>query len=275
MSFALLWCVSVVAGLVGAMTGLGGGVVLIPALTLGGTNIKSAIAVSLLAVIIISNSAASHFVRRHLPNLRAEAFFEPFAVAGSLAGALMTVILSPRPLFFLCGSVMLVSCGALWRLRKQSWHPIDDQDSLSARLGFQGSYYDSAEQRTIAYRGRRAGLAGPLFFGSGVISGWLGMGSSALTVLINNLVVGLPPKVSVTMSNLMIGVMALAGASVYLEAGLITLRVAVPVILGVPLGALIGSKLVVGLTNRFVHNIVMGVVFVLGIELIVQGLKGL
>ncbi len=272
MSTGVLFVMSIVAGLIGAVTGTGGGVVLIPLLTSVGIDIKQAIAMSILSVIAISNSAASQYVRRHVPNLRVSTYLELFAVLGSLGGASLTVMSSRRPLFFLCGGIILVCGVVLWWRQKQSWQPGGDQDALSKQLVFEGSYYDEVEKRTIAYRGHHALLGGSLMLGTGVISGWLGVGSSALTVLVHDLVIGLPPKVSLTTSNLTIGVMALAGACVYLEAGLIDPRLAVPVLLGASLGALMGSKLLLGLTNQVARAVFLGLLLVFGIEMVVHGI---
>lgn len=269
----LLFGVSIVAGFVGAMTGMGGGVVLIPFLTCYGVDIKRAIAISLLSMVVISNSAATGFVRRHIPNLRVGAFLEVFAVLGSMVGAAVTVVSAPQPLFFLCGGLIVASGVMLWQ-RRSRWKPVTQPDAWSRALAFEGSYYDYAERHTITYQGQRAALSAPLMFGAGIVSGWLGVGGSAFTVLIHDLVIGLPPKVSLTTSNLIIGVMALAGASVYLEAGLINLKLAICVILGVPMGALLGSKLLVKLSNRVVRLVFLIVFFLLGLEMIVHGMQG-
>ena len=275
MSEGLLFFVSIVAGLIGALSGMGGGVILIPVLTACGVDIKRAIPLSVISMIVISNSAASGYVRRHLPNLKVSAFLELFAILGSVAGASIAVVANRRPLFFLSGGILLSSCMILWKQRREMWKVTPDQDAFSHQLGFEGSYYDYGEKKTIAYRGHHAYLGGPLIFGAGVLSGLLGMGGSALTVLIQDMVMGLPPKVSLTTSNLIIGVMALAGASVYLEAGLIEPRLLVPVILGAPVGALIGSKLLVDFTNRFARLVFLSVLMLLGLEMILHGIRGI
>ena len=265
----VLLLISIVAGCVGAMTSTGGGLILIPALTLCGVDIKHAIAVSALSLIVVSNAATSRYVRQHLPNLKVDTYAEVFAVAGSLGGAVLTVTVDRRPLFFLCGGVIFLSGLMLWRWRNASWQGGARQDALSQWLGLTGSYYDSAEKRTIAYRGSRAALSGLLMFGAGV-----GVGSSALAVLIQDRVMGLPPKVSVTTSNLIMGVMALAGVSVYLEAGLIDATLVVPVLLGSALGALLGSKLLVEATTQVARAIFLTTLIVLGVQLFVRGLLG-
>ena len=265
----LVLLVAVAAGLMGAMTSTGGGLILIPALTLCGVDIKRAIAVSALSMIVVSNTAASQYVRRHLPNLKLGAYLEAFAVTGSLVGAWMTVTVGRRLLFFLCGGILLLSGLMLWHRRKRPWQAVTSQDAASRWLGLAGSYYDTTERRTIAYRGRRAVLGGLLMFGAAA-----GVGSSAMTVLIHDAVIGLPHKVSVTTSNLIIGVMALAGVSVYLEAGLIDLRLAVPVILGALAGSRLGSQLLVDAPNRVARMVFLTALVALGIQLLIRGYLG-
>lgn len=115
---------------------------------------------------------------------------------------------------------------------------------------------------------------GPLMFGAGLIAGLLGIGAGALKVLIHDLIMGLPPKVSTTTSNLIIGVTALAGTSVYLAAGMINPGLTAPVILGVVSGAFIGTRLLVRLTNQTVRRFFLIVLMVLAIEMIVRGIRG-
>ena len=282
-SFGFLIFVSVVAGLVGAMSGMSGGVILVPVLTSFGVDIKQAIAVSILSMIAVSNGAAFTYVRRHLPNLRATAFLEAFAVVGALFGASFTIAARTRSLFFLCGLLLLASGIVLLKRPKPGWKPAATEENFSQPLdlpctvmvqGLQGSYYDDAEQRTIPYEVKRFSLACPLMLAAGAVAGLLGIGGSAVTVLIHDQTMQLPPKVSVTMSNLIIGVMALAGASVYLEAGLIDLSLAVPVLLAVPLGAWIGSKWLVQLNNRIIRIIVFSVIALLGVQMIAHGIRG-
>ncbi len=273
MPFGLIFFIMILAGGVGSVTGIGSGVVLLPALTFFGIDIKQAIAVSNLSVVAISVSTASGSLRRHMPNLRAGIYLELFAVLGALAGASLAVVSARRPLFFLSGAILLGSCWIALRQRKNPWQPLDRQDPFSRKLGLEGSYYDEAEKRTIAYQSGRARLGGPLMLGAGIISGLLGLGGSALSVLINDLVLGMPPKVSLTTSNLVVGVMALAGASVYLEAGLINPKLAVIAILGVPLGALFGTRLMVRLTNRSIRALFLGVLVLLGLEMILHGFR--
>jgi len=274
MSFHVLFLVSIVAGFIGAMSGMGGGVILIPVLTFFGMDIKYAIAVSIVSVIATSSGSASAYVRDRITNLKVGMFLEMFTIVGALAGAAITLVSGRRILFILFGLVLLFSWVALFRQRKEGWRQAAHQDAFSRWLELEGSYYDRSVGQTIVYQGARAYLGGPLMFGAGLIAGLLGIGAGALKVLIHDLVMGLPPKVSTTTSNLIIGVTALAGTSVYLAAGLIEPGLAAPVILGVLVGAFIGTRVLVRVTNQTVRRFFQVILAVLGIEMIVRGLRG-
>ncbi len=272
MSFELLFFISIAAGFVGAMSGMGGGVVLIPVLTLLGMDIKHAIAISIVSVIATSSGSASAYVRDHITNLKVGMFLEMFTIVGALVGAAITVVSARGPLFFIFGLVLLGAWTALFLQRHHGWTPVAHQDKFSKWLQLEGKYYDQATGQTIEYRGARAYFGGPLMFGAGFIAGLLGIGAGALKVLIHDLVMGLPPKVSTTTSNLIIGVTALAGASVYLAAGLINPGLAAPVILGILIGAFIATRLLVRLTNQKVRHFFLVVLAILGVEMILRGL---
>jgi uncharacterized protein len=273
-SFELLLGVSMVAGFVGAMSGMGGGVVLIPVLTFLGMDIKHAIAISIVSVIATSSGSASAYVRDRITNLKVGMFLEMFTILGALAGAAITLIISRQVLFLLFGGVLLGSWLTLFKQRHESWRQVTHQDGFSRWLELEGSYYDYAAGKTIFYRGGRAYFGGPLMFGAGLIAGLLGIGAGALKVLIHDLVMGLPPKVSTTTSNLIIGVTALAGTSVYIAGGMINPGLTAPVILGVVLGAYLGTRLLVRLSNQTVRRFFLIVLMALAIEMIVRGIRG-
>jgi uncharacterized membrane protein YfcA len=273
LSFESLFLISLVAGLVGALTGMGGGVILVPALTFLGIDIKHAIAVSMVSVIATSSGSAAAYVRDRITNLKVGMFLEMFTVSGALAGAAITLSSGQRLLQLVFGLVLLFSSATLFvqRFRKPR---AATQDALSHWLELEGSYYDQAAQRTITYKGTRAYLGGPLMFSAGLIAGLLGIGAGALKVLVLDLVMGLPSKVSTTTSNLIIGVTALAGTSVYLAAGLVDPGQAAPVILGVVTGAFFGTRLLVRLRNRTVRGLFTIVLLALGIEMIMRTVWG-
>jgi uncharacterized membrane protein YfcA len=273
LTIGALFLVSILAGFVGAIGGMGGGIVLIPALTWFGVDIKHAIAISILSVIATSSGSAAAYVRDGLTNLRLGMFLEMFTMLGALAGAALAVSLPSRLLFFLLGTVLLCSAALLWARRKEEWKPPDSQDSLSRWLELEGIYLDHATGGAIEYRAIRAHLGGPLMFLAGMVAGLLGIGAGALKVLIHDLIMKLPPKVSTATSNLIIGVTALAGASVYLAQGLLLPGLAVPVILGVVAGAFLGTRVLVKLPNRVVHRVFFFLLLILGTEVIVRGIR--
>jgi uncharacterized membrane protein YfcA len=274
MSFGLVFAISVAAGFVGAMGGMGGGVVLIPALTLLGADIKHAIAVSVVSVIATSSGSASAYVRDRITNLKVGMFLELFTMLGALAGATITLAVSQRWLYAAFATVLFGSSLVLVAQRRGPRRPPPRPDALSRWLELAGSYYDRAVEQRIEYQGTRAAIAGPAMFGAGVLAGLLGIGAGAVKVLIFDVIMGLPPKVSTTTSNLIIGVTALAGSSVYLTAGLVDPGLAAPVILGVVLGAFIGTRLLVRLTNQAIRRFFLVVLLALGAEMLVRGLRG-
>jgi uncharacterized membrane protein YfcA len=272
MSFELLLAISILAGFVGAMSGMGGGVVLIPALTLLGLDIKHAIAISIVSVIATSSGAASAYVRDRITNLKVGMFLEMFTIVGALVGASITLVSSGNFLYILFGIVLLASWGALFlRMRSPTQSEDVHQDAFTRWLEMKGSYYDIALGKQINYKAVRAYLGGPLMFGAGMVAGLLGIGAGALKVLIHDLVMGLPAKVSTTTSNLIIGVTALAGTSVYLAAGLVDPGLVAPVILGIVSGAFLGTRLLVHLTNRSVRYFFMVILVILGVEMLLRG----
>jgi uncharacterized membrane protein YfcA len=273
-SFELLFAISTAAGFLGAMTGMGGGVVLVPALTLLGVDIKHAIAASMVAVIATSTGSAAAYVRDRITNLKVGMFLEMFTILGALVGATITVTSGRQWLFVLFGLVLLASSVAEFLRRRRGQSTVSHQDAFSHWLELEGSYYDRAEQQKVDYRATRAHLGGLAMFGAGLVAGLLGIGAGALKVLVFDLVMGLPSKVSTTTSNLIIGVTALAGTSVYLAGGLVDPGYAAPVILGVLLGAALGTWLLVRVTNRVVGELFMGVLLLLGAQMVWRGIRG-
>lgn len=271
-----LWCLEILgftAGAIAVFSGLGGGLVIVPGLALlAGADVKEAIAVSALANVAISCSAALGHLKRHVPNLRIVSFLEMFAVLGSALGAFITLKLGKDFLFGLFGFFFFATAVFLWNKINEEWVPRQSQDSVAKALGWEGSYYDALEKRSISYIGSRAIFSGFLMFLSGMMSALLGFGGNALVVLIHNRVIGLPPKVSLTMSNLVVGVIALAGANIYLEAGLINPRLVGGIIPGVVVGALVGSKFVASFSNRVTQLFLILMLFLVGVEMITSGL---
>jgi uncharacterized protein len=238
-------------------------------------DIKQAIALSMVSVIATSSGAASAYVRDRITNLKIGMFLEMFTILGALVGAALALAAGQELLFVLFGLVLFLSWMVLFLNRHEDWRPAASQDRFSQWLELEGCYHDQASGRTICYQATRAYLAGPLMFAAGLVAGMLGIGAGALKVLIHDQVMGLPPKVSTTTSNLIIGVTALAGASVYLAAGAIDPALVAPVMLGILLGAFLGTKLLVRLTNQAVRYFFLVVLLVLGLEMLFRGVRGI
>ena len=274
MHFGLFFLVAVLAGFIGSISGMGGGVILVPALTLLGVDIRQAIPISIVSVIATSSGAAASYVRDRITNLKVGMFLEVFTITGAIAGARISLSAARGLLFVLFGLALLASWAMLYVRRGIAWEQQQHQDAFSHWLELEGRYEDQATQRVISYRARRAYLGAPLMFIAGLVAGMLGIGAGALKVLIHDLVMGLPPKVSTTTSNLIIGVTALAGTGVYLSAGQIDPGLAAPVILGVVPGAFLGTRLLVRLTNETVHNVFLVILVVLGFQMLIRGIGG-
>ena len=179
MPFWSIFFAAVVAGFVGALEGIGGGIVLVPILTMVGVDIREAIAIGSISVVSISNSAAPNFLKRHLPNLKLGGVLEFFAIAGALIGSVLTGMTSRHFLFLFCGFSLLVSWFVLWRAWRHKPHPISVEDAaLCKQTMLVGSYYDSESGKTVVYEGRHAVLGSLCMFGVGLLAGLLGGGGS-------------------------------------------------------------------------------------------------
>jgi uncharacterized membrane protein YfcA len=236
----LLAVVGFVGGVFGSMVGLGGGVFMVPALTLFlDVPIHQAIAASLLAVVATSTTAAAAYLRDDLTNLRLGMTLETATVTGALAGGLAGAVLSRGVLSAVFGGVMVVVALYLLVRPLTGGPPVEEPQKLGA-LG--ACYYDRSLTKTVSYRVRRlpAGLGASLI--AGTVSGLLGVGGGFLKVPVMVLVMRVPVRAAVCTSSFMIGVTACAGAIVYLARGLVDPITAVPVVLGVVAGAYLGSR---------------------------------
>jgi uncharacterized membrane protein YfcA len=269
---ALLFAGAVAAGFVGALTGLGGGVVLVPLLTLGlGVDIKYAIGTALVAVIATSSGAAAAYVREGFSNVRIGLFFEIATTLGALLGAFLASRAPTSVIAVTFGSVLLVSTAFSWKTHSAS-EASRPPDPLATRLRLNGSYPALAGDQ--AYFPRRVPLAWLLMVVAGALSGLLGIGSGALKVLSMDNVLGLPYKVSTTTSNFMIGVTAAASAGVYLSRGYIDPALAGPVVLGVLAGSAFGARVLATARSTVLRWVFTAVILVMGIQMIVHGLRG-
>ena len=249
MSLALfigvLFVTSIAAGFLGSLTGLGGGVVIVPVLTLlFKVDIRYAIGASLVSVIATSSGAAVAYVKQGLSNLRIGMFLEIATTLGALLGAFLTSRVPTKWIAIVFGFVLLYSAFASFRGTPKGAQPsAKDSDTLAGKLKLCGSYPDHAGPQP--YVARRVPLGFGIMFGAGTLSGLLGIGSGAVKVLAMDQAMKLPFKVSTTTSNFMIGVTAAASAGIYLRNGYIHPTLAMPVMLGVLAGSLVGTKVLV------------------------------
>jgi len=268
-----IFAISIAAGVLGALAGIGGGMLVIPALTfLYGVDIRVAIGASIVSIIATSSGAAAAYVRDRLTNLRVGMFLELATTSGAVLGALLAAIVAPQLLFLLLGIVLLFSAGMqVYRLREEL--PPETPPSAAAQaLGLVSSYPDARLGREVPYAARRIGLGFVAMGFAGLISGLLGIGSGALKVLAMDGAMRLPMKVSTATSNFMIGVTAAASAGIYIGRGDVDVQIATPVALGVLAGAILGARLLVRLRNQQVRLIFVPVLIVIALQLIARGL---
>ena len=268
----VVFAISAVAGCLGAMTGLGGGVVVTPALTLLlGVDIRYAIGASLVSVIATSSGAAAAYVREGYSNIRIGMFLEVATTLGELLGAYLATRIPTSWLAVIFGLVLLHAAWQSTRVYEEPSHP-ERGDSLAARLKMDGEY--PTPDGPVRYHPRRVKTGFAMMYGAGALSGLLGIGSGAMKVIAMDQVMRIPFKVSTTTSNFMIGVTAAASAGIYLSRGYIDPAIAMPVMLGVLAGALIGARILPGARVKSLRLIFSLVNAALAVEMILQGVKG-
>ncbi len=236
----ILFFGAIAAGLVGSLTGLGGGIIIIPLLTLGfGVPMHYAIGASLISVIGTSSGAASAFVKEGFTNVRIGMFLEIATTAGAIGGALISGLLNANTIGIIFAAILILT--VLLNLRDKPDHqePLI-AGSLEDKLRLHGTFPDNGIIKKYAARNTVSGFL--MMAVAGVMSGLLGIGSGALKVLAMDNMMKLPFKVSTTTSNFMIGVTAVASSLIYFQRGEIIPVIAAPVLVGVVAGSYIGSK---------------------------------
>ena len=269
---ALIALGSLLAGFVGALTGLGGGIVITPLLALVfGIDIRYAIGAALVSVIATSSGAAAAYVKAGLANLRIGMFLEVATTVGTVIGASLATRLPTSTIAIIFGIVLLWSAYASSRPtleRSANASP----DRLATLLKMDSTYPAADGSRRYHVRGVPAGFS--LMFVAGALSGLLGIGSGAVKVIAMDQAMRIPFKVSTTTSNFMIGVTAAASAGVYLQRGYIDPGLAMPVMLGVLLGSLLGARILPRARSPVLRLLFGVVVTVLAAEMIYHGITG-
>lgn len=268
----LLFGISVLAGVLGSLVGLGGGIVIVPVLTvLFHVDIHLAIGASLISVIATSSGAGATYVRERMTNLRAGMFLEIATTTGAVSGAYLTTLLPTRALFVLFGTVLSYSAFAVFHKRHAAQVLTTSNDRIANSLELHGSYFDEAEQREVPYKvtGTPLGLA--MMYIAGMVSALLGIGSGALKVPAMDLAMHMPMKVSTATSNFMIGVTAAASAGFYFARGQIDPYLAAPVAAGVLGGALFGARVLGRMHGKTVRLVFVAVLVVIAVEMFQRG----
>lgn len=275
-NLALFWAelfgASVVAGVVGSLVGLGGGVLIVPLLTLGfGMDVRLAVGTSLVSVIATSTGAAIPYLQDRLVNLRLGVLLELATVSGALTGALLAPYVGRSTLFLLFGVALVLSAAPTAARLSQELPSDVPEDPLAACLRLTSSY--PAAESPVQYRVARVPAGFGIMYVAGVLSGLLGIGSGALNVLAMDVAMGLPMKVATATSTFMLGVTAAASAGVYFWRGEVPPLVAAPVVLGILAGATLGARLLRRSTNRTVRAIFLPVLLAVSLMMFVRGLR--
>ena len=254
-----LFAICLIAGFFGSLVGLGGGIIVVPALTLiYGIDIRYAIGASIVSVIATSSGAAAAYVREGMTNLRAAMLLEIGTTSGAISGAFLAGILQGPWLYVIFGGMLAASAVAMLRRAGESMRPVPP-DPWADRFQLHGTYFDESQHRQVEYRVAHTGLGLCLMYLAGAVSGLLGIGSGVLKVPAMDLAMRIPIKVSTATSNFMIGVTAAASAGVYFARGDVDPFIAAPVALGVVLGAVAGSRLLARIDNRLLRIVFVAI----------------
>jgi uncharacterized protein len=269
---AVVWVGSLLAGFLGALTGLGGGVVIVPLLTLVfHVDLKYAIGAALVSVIATSSGAAAAYVKEGYSNVRVGMFLEIATTIGALAGAGLALYLKANVIAIIFGLVLIYS--AYTSIRPQPHDTVQQKsDRLATWLRMDSTYPTPNGLESYHVSGIPLGFL--LMFVAGVLSGLLGIGSGAVKVLAMDKAMKLPFKVSTTTSNFMIGVTAAASAGIYLSRGYIDPGLAMPVMIGVLMGSLTGARVLANANVRILRIVFSTVIGALALEMIYSGITG-
>ena len=270
--------IAVLAGFLGSLVGLGGGIIITPALTiLFGFDIKYAIGASIVAVIATSSGSAIAFVKDHVSNMRVGMLLEVFTTAGGVVGALMAGVFSSKLLYIFFSLILLNSfygmlkkTGLITKLKKEEEKV--ENDKYADKYKLNSTYYDKATGETVKYNVTNVPQGSLVMFGAGFASGLLGIGSGAFKVVALDTYMKLPIKVSTATSNFMMGVTATASALIYFFNGTINPVVAAPITIGTLIGSRTGAKVMQRLDAKYIRYIFLPILLFTIINMFLKGL---
>lgn len=270
-----IFLIAILAGIVGSVLGLGGGIVVTPALTLlFGVDINHAIGASIISVIATSSGSAVAYIRDRITNLRVGMFLEIATTVGAITGAFIGALVAPKFLYFIFALLLLYSAYAMVKKGKQEIPENVPNHPVAEKLGLSGEYYDKALGKTVSYNVDRVYEGFGIMYGAGVISGLLGIGSGSFKVMAMDVFMKMPLKVSTATSNFMMGVTAAASAGIYLLRGDIVPVISAPVALGVLVGATLGSRIMQRLKSKTIRKLFIPVMVYIAFQMIYQGWRG-
>ena len=267
----MLFCVSMGAGFLGAILGIGGGMIVVPFLTLFlGVDIRYAIGASLISIVATSSGAAASFLKDHMTNLRVAVLLEVGTVAGAITGFLVASFIQPKLLYFVFAGFLLFSVVMMMRKRGESLSLVDHPWSQKLKLA--GSYPNEKGEQ-IAYKVDSVPLGLFYMYGAGILSALLGIGSGVLKVLAMDGAMKLPIKVSSATSNFMIGVTATASAGAYFVQGSIRPEIAAPVAVGIIVGSWFGARAMMKMKPQVIRVIFVVLLSAIAVQMILKGLS--
>ncbi len=262
--------IAIIAGILGSLLGIGGGIIIIPILILlYHINIKEAIGASIISVIATSSGAASVYLKDQLINLKAGMFLEIATTTGAISGAILLGIINPNILFFIFAIVLIISIYPMLFNKEKDQKDIKN-DYISEKLELSSSYI-SNDGINYKYNMDNTPYGLMMMYIAGLASGLLGIGSGVFKVIAMDDIMHMPMKVSTTTSNFMIGVTALASSVIYLVKGYINPYLALPVMAGIFLGALIGTRLLKKTSNNKLKMFFSIILLIIAIEMILRG----
>ena len=270
--------IAVFAGFLGSLVGLGGGIIITPALTiLFGFDIKYAIGASIVAVIATSSGSAIAFVKDHVSNMRVGMLLEVFTTAGGVVGALMAGVFSSKLLYIFFSLILLNSfygmlkkTGLITKVKKEEENV--ENDKYADKYKLNSTYYDKATGETVKYNVTNVPQGSLVMFGAGFASGLLGIGSGAFKLVALDTYMKLPIKVSTATSNFMMGVTATASALIYFFNGTINPVVAAPIAIGTLIGSRTGAKVMQRLDAKYIRYIFLPILLFTIINMLLKGL---
>lgn len=272
----LMLIIGLFSGTMGAILGIGGGMLVTPILTIAlGLDIKYAIGAGIIVVIATSSGATIAFLKDEMLNLRVAMFLEIATTLGAVAGAALNGVI-PKSILYILFSLLVLNSS--WKMIKklrptagQQALPDVQSDYLATKLRLNGNYYDKALHRDISYQVRNVPGGFLMMLVAGLASGLLGIGSGAFKVIAMDNIMQMPLKPSSATSNLMMGVTAAASATVYFFNGTILPQIAVPLAVGVVFGATLGSRIMQHLQPKVIRLIFIPILLYLGVQMFLKG----